>query len=268
MRPIFTDWLATHGWPPWLVPDYLVMGGIAGLLASVMILRHAEPGERRAYARALFAAYIFAYAGGTLFELVRSLPAYLRNEGDLSIGRAAWGGLFGAVLAATLAIRAQGLTVATFVDRLPAAVGLIFGFVRIGCFLGGCDYGRPTALPWGVHFPAGSFAATDHAALGWVAHGDASLAVHPTQLYEAAFGFATAAAFTWRRWSFETWLLAYAFFRFLNETLRGDGDRGMAWSLSTAQIVAVVVIGIIVVRRVARWHTTYSLAQPASSVPR
>jgi phosphatidylglycerol---prolipoprotein diacylglyceryl transferase len=33
---------------------------------------------------------------------------------------------------------------------------LLFG--RIGCFLNGCCYGKPTDLSWGVRFPYGSFA--------------------------------------------------------------------------------------------------------------
>jgi len=33
---------------------------------------------------------------------------------------------------------------------------LVFG--RIGCFLNGCCFGKPTDLPWGVRFPYNSFA--------------------------------------------------------------------------------------------------------------
>ena len=43
---------------------------------------------------------------------------------------------------------------------------------RIGCFLVGDDYGRPSALPWAVAFPEGLPPTTTP--------------VHPTQLYEAA----------------------------------------------------------------------------------
>jgi phosphatidylglycerol:prolipoprotein diacylglycerol transferase len=60
----------------------------------------------------------------------------------------------------------QGLAAAT-----PAlAVGHALG--RIGCFLVGDDYGRPSDLPWAVAFPEG-LPPTDRP-------------VHPTQLYEAA----------------------------------------------------------------------------------
>ena len=50
------------------------------------------------------------------------------------------------------------------------AVGHAIG--RIGCFLVGDDYGRPSDLPWSVAFPEGL--------------PPTSVRVHPTQLYEAA----------------------------------------------------------------------------------
>jgi phosphatidylglycerol---prolipoprotein diacylglyceryl transferase len=43
---------------------------------------------------------------------------------------------------------------------------------RIGCFLVGDDYGKPTDLPWGIAFPEGL--------------PPTFVPVHPTQLYEAA----------------------------------------------------------------------------------
>ncbi len=64
------------------------------------------------------------------------------------------------------------------------AVGHLLG--RIGCFLVGDDYGRPTTLPWGVAFPEG-LPPTD-------------VPVHPAQLYEAAFlGLLARLLIRWRR---------------------------------------------------------------------
>jgi phosphatidylglycerol:prolipoprotein diacylglycerol transferase len=62
------------------------------------------------------------------------------------------------------------------------AVGHAIG--RVGCFLVGDDYGRPTDLPWGVAFPEG-LPPTD-------------VPVHPTQLYEAALLIPIA-------WSLQRW---------------------------------------------------------------
>jgi phosphatidylglycerol:prolipoprotein diacylglycerol transferase len=83
-----------------------------------------------------------------------------------------YGGLIGGVGAGLAYIVIRGWPViAALAAATPAlAFGHLIG--RIGCFLVGDDYGRPTDLPWGVAFPQG-LPPTD-------------VPVHPTQLYEAA----------------------------------------------------------------------------------
>jgi phosphatidylglycerol:prolipoprotein diacylglycerol transferase len=58
----------------------------------------------------------------------------------------------------------SGLAAATPALAIGHAIG------RIGCFLVGDDYGKPTDLPWGVAFPEGL--------------PPVHVPVHPTQLYE------------------------------------------------------------------------------------
>lgn len=75
-----------------------------------------------------------------------------------------------------------------------AAPALALGYAigRVGSFLGGADYGRPTTLPWGVTFRAGTpptTAANLREMFGEPVP-DASrvgdfVRVHPTQLYDA-----------------------------------------------------------------------------------
>jgi phosphatidylglycerol:prolipoprotein diacylglycerol transferase len=82
-----------------------------------------------------------------------------------------YGGLIGGVGAGLAYILLRGWSV---VPTLSAATpALAFGHLvgRIGCFLVGDDYGRPTDLPWGIAFPAGL--------------PPTAVPVHPTQLYEA-----------------------------------------------------------------------------------
>jgi phosphatidylglycerol:prolipoprotein diacylglycerol transferase len=91
----------------------------------------------------------------------------------LSRGGMSWfGGFAGGTLAGLFVMRWKRLPiVAVLAAATPAlAVGQAIG--RIGCFLVGDDYGRPTALPWGVAFPQGLPPTT--------------VPVHPTQLYEMA----------------------------------------------------------------------------------
>jgi phosphatidylglycerol:prolipoprotein diacylglycerol transferase len=82
-----------------------------------------------------------------------------------------YGGLIAATVAGAIGCRVHGIPIKTFADctAVAGAVGQALG--RVGCFLVGDDYGRPTDLPWGVEFPRGSPPTRDGP-------------VHPTQIYE------------------------------------------------------------------------------------
>ena len=91
----------------------------------------------------------------------------------LSRGGMSWfGGLAGGVLAGLAVMQWKRFPkMAVLAAAAPAlAVGHLIG--RIGCFLVGDDYGRPSTRPWAVAFPEGL--------------PPTSVPVHPTQLYEAA----------------------------------------------------------------------------------
>ena len=95
-----------------------------------------------------------------------------------------YGGLIGGTLVGAIGCRIHGLSVKTMADctAVAGAVGQALG--RIGCFLVGDDYGRPSSLPWAVAFPEGA---------------PPTLAtVHPTQLYEVAW-LLPVAALLWSR---------------------------------------------------------------------
>jgi len=251
MRPVVIAWLSRHGVPGELLPDYFMLAAIAVVVGSLIALRLAKrDGASVAHtARAIACAYLAALAGGYLFEALRAVPAALAAGSWRPIthaGRAAYGGLIAAILAAAAYLKLSGEPLAPFFDRVAIGAGLTFALVRTGCFLAGCDYGVPTAGVWGVRFPPGSLAAIDHLRRGFVPPGAPSLPVHPTQLYEAALGLCAglAAAVPIARGkrdgtAFATFLSIYAAGRFAIELLRGDRDRGAALGLSTAQWVSV-----------------------------
>jgi phosphatidylglycerol:prolipoprotein diacylglycerol transferase len=90
-----------------------------------------------------------------------------------SRGGLSWfGGLVGGVGAALVYFVVKGYPLVRTVAAATPALAAGHAIGRIGCFLVGDDYGRPTTLPWGVAFPQGLPPTTDR--------------VHPTQLYEAA----------------------------------------------------------------------------------
>jgi len=257
MRPVVLAWLVRHGIPGWLLPDYFQLAVIATLIGSALALRLADRDGASVphTARAIACAYVGALVGGYLFEALRALPAAAAAGSwrpVLHAGRAAYGGLLFAIAAAALYLRAARQPLGPFFDFVAIGTGITFALVRTGCFLAGCDYGLPTALPWGVRFPPGSLAALDHARRGFVPRGGASLPVHPTQLYESALGLLAAASAglvqARRRLrdgsAFAAFLITYACGRFAIELLRGDQDRGRALGLSTAQWVSVAILAL------------------------
>lgn len=55
---------------------------------------------------------------------------------------------------------------------------------RIGCFINGCCYGKPTVLPWAVSYPSGTSAFDHYFAAGQIPPGDLiTCDLHPAQLY-------------------------------------------------------------------------------------
>ena len=94
-------------------------------------------------------------------------------------GLTLYGGIIAGTFAGLLAADRFGLPKWLVADALTPSLALGTMFGRIGCFLNGCCYGRPTAMPWGIKFPHDSFAALEF--------GDTP--VQPSQLYNAAVGF-------------------------------------------------------------------------------
>ena len=162
------------------------------------------------------------------------------------------GGMLGGILGIAIALAwKKAPALATF-DAVAAAFGWGLVFARLGCFGAGCCYGDPTDMPWGVVF--------DHP--DSIAPGD--LPRHPTQLYAVLFGLTLGPLLTWlyARRRFEGQLLvivgiAYPLFRFANEILRGDGERGWlieglltpAQGFSLAMAAIALVGGLVLVRR-------------------
>jgi len=136
-------------------------------------------------------AAIFGLLGGLIGAKLLYVFEHLGESPFLSLvldrGGMSWfGGFVGGLLAGYITIRRHGWPlIPVLAAATPAlAIGQLLG--RIGCFLVGDDYGRPTSLPWGVAFPRG-LPPTD-------------VPVHPTQLYEAAFlGVLAWLLIRWRR---------------------------------------------------------------------
>lgn len=138
-------------------------------------------------------ALVAAVIGARLFDLVVNWSFYSEDFSRIYSpgfhGFALYGGLIFAAAAAYGASRALGLSSWHLADSAVPAVTLGIVLMRTGCFLNGCCFGKPTSLPWGVTYPAGSAAWAEQLASGKsgvLGFAGAVQPVHPTQFYEAA----------------------------------------------------------------------------------
>ena len=67
-----------------------------------------------------------------------------------------YGGLIGGTSAAMIVIRIYRLPWGKAFDAGAPALAIGYAFGRMGCFLNGDDYGRPSDLPWAMEFRDGS----------------------------------------------------------------------------------------------------------------
>ncbi|HEX4343438.1 MAG TPA: prolipoprotein diacylglyceryl transferase [Verrucomicrobiae bacterium] len=149
-----------------------------------------------------------------------------------------YGGLIGATVAGTIALRIKKLPLWKTADVLAPGIALGHAFGRIGCLLNGCCYGRVCTLPWAIHFPAG--------------HETYPNGVHPTEIYESLLNFSlyVALAQLFRRRKFDgqvfaVYLISYAIIRAFVEMFRGDYPADQIHlGLTPAQWVSVPIFAI------------------------
>lgn len=194
-------------------------------------------------------AAIAGIVGAKLFLILNDWDYYRQNPGQilslstLQAGGVFFGGLLVALAVAVWQLRRRDLDPLATADCLAPAAALGHAIGRLGCFLAGCCWGRPSSLPWAVTF-------TDPAANNLVGV-PLGVALHPTQLYESA-AEAVIFAVLWRRFSrprprgsiLALYLLLYPGFRFAVEFLRDPTGRNFpfGWMLSSTQWVALALV--------------------------
>jgi phosphatidylglycerol---prolipoprotein diacylglyceryl transferase len=208
----------------------------------------------------VFAAVIGGIVGAKIWYVVLTQePGALFSRG----GMVWYGGFIGGSLAVLMVGSWRRIPTGFTADLVAPALAAGYALGRLGCFLVGDDYGVPTSLPWGMKFPEGLPATTAANLAGFgVAMPEGTqpwevLAVHPTQLYEAALMLG-AFWLLWRLrahthgtgWLFGLYLALAGSERFLIELVRAKDDRLLGtFTVAQATSVALVTIGIIVMAR-------------------
>ena len=145
------------------------------------------------------------------------------------------------------------------VDASAPALALAYAVGRVGCFLVGDDWGRPTDSWVGIAFPKGSpptrvdiierdFGIAVDPAL--IEKYGQIVPVHPTQLYEV--GLSTLIFFLlWKLrlgnrkagWLFMLWLALAGVERFVVEFFRAKDDRFFG-VLTLAQVISLAIVAL------------------------
>jgi prolipoprotein diacylglyceryltransferase len=138
---------------------------VIGFLMAVAIIRRLSrditPNPQLITNAALY-SLIVGVAGARLFYVVHYLDRYRDNllsifaiwEGGLEL----YGGVIPAIIIIAFYLWYHKLPIRRYLDILAIGLMLALVFGRIGCFLNGCCFGKPTDLPWAVRFPYDSFA--------------------------------------------------------------------------------------------------------------
>ena len=167
------------------VHGYGLCIGIGIAAALLLIWRRAE--ERKFDVQSVNTLILLilaaGFAGAKLFFVFAHWSEFCADPlGTLgSEGFVVYGGIVCGLGAAYLYCRKRSLPFLRWVDCFIPCVALAQGFGRIGCFLAGCCFGKPTESFLGVTFPAGSMA-------------PAGIPLWPVQLFSAAGDFLLAGA--------------------------------------------------------------------------
>lgn len=187
----------------------------------------------------------YSLAGRILVEL-KNMFWPIGADGQIGLsGLIYYGGLIAATLATLVFLRIYRLNTPKFLDILAPSVALGEAITRIGCFLNGCCFGRPTDSIFGVVFP-------DMCAAGSCYPG---IAVHPTQLYSSVAALVVMALILllerykrFNGFSALLFFMLYGLDRFVLDFFRFYEDGMKTFGLSQNQLLSLglfAVCGII-----------------------
>jgi phosphatidylglycerol:prolipoprotein diacylglycerol transferase len=219
------------------ITSFGVLLGIAAIVGVAVLEREAK---RSGLSDAANSAAILGVVGGLLgakvvwaIEFARTAPflSLLFSRGGLS-----WfGGLLGGVGTGLWVLRRARVPIVPVLAASTPALAIGHAIGRIGCFLVGDDYGKPTDLPWGVAFPEG--------------RPPVDVPVHPTQLYETLLLLPLAwFLIRWRRQGVPDNVVLGRYFvlagsiRFTIEFVRIN--RHVLGPLTLAQLIALALIAV------------------------
>ena len=179
--------------------------------------------------------YVFVtYSPAQVWELI------VNGRFDfLASGIVFYGGLIGGILGSLIGIRIAGCRFELIERSVVPFIPLGHAIGRIGCVMAGCCYGFAYEGPFALYYP--------HSVLDL----SPEQGYFPVQPVESVVNIGICLILLWceRRvkWVGDLLFLylgLYAVARFFLEILRGDGNRGVWYNVSTSQIISILLLSI------------------------
>jgi phosphatidylglycerol:prolipoprotein diacylglycerol transferase len=226
------------------VTSFGVLLGIAALVGIWLFGRElARSGLPADASNAAAAGVVGGLIGAKLLWTIEFMGRQPLGDLLFSRGGLSWfGGLLGGVGTGLWVLRRYRVPIARGLAAATPALAIGHAIGRIGCFLVGDDYGRPTDLPWGVAFPEGLPPTSER--------------VHPTQLYEALLlAILGWALIRWRHAGVHDhtvlgrYLLVAGGIRFGVEFVRVNAKVAGPFTLAQLISASLVVVGVWILMR-------------------
>jgi phosphatidylglycerol---prolipoprotein diacylglyceryl transferase len=217
------------------ITSFGVLVGMAGLAGIWIYGRELErSGLPQDAVNAAIAGLLGGLIGAKLLWTIEFMGRQPLGDLLFSRGGLSWfGGLLGGVGTGLWMLHRRHVPIVRALAAAAPALAVGHAIGRIGCFLVGDDYGRPSSLPWAIAFPEGL--------------PPTYVPVHPTQLYEAAaLGLLAVLLIAWRRRGVADRVVLGRYFllagsiRFLVEFVRVNAQ--VLGPLTLAQLISLSLI--------------------------
>jgi len=220
---------------------FVAIGFFVGILVTIR-LGKTEGFSAQQVMDMSFIILLSAIIGSRVMYVLINASYYTRQPLDMlkiwQGGLVFSGGIIGVVLTMIWYIKRHDLPLGKVADLWAPAIAIGQCIGRIGCFMAGCCYGKPTDLKWGVTFTH------THALC------PLNISLHPAQLYSSISGLiifgVVMLLYSKRKFEgqiFLWFLILHSTARLALERFRGD-DRGLLLNsnMSMTQFVAILIL--------------------------
>lgn len=225
------------------IPTYTLCAGLGLIVSSTLVCCFLMQKQMLTkYISVVFWSLLGLFIGAKLFGVASRVLNDLYNGGSFDLlecldsGIVYYGGLIGFIITIKLLCVKNKLRFDELSGIVAFCIPLFHFFGRLGCFFGGCCYGKVStgllSIPYRIGFDG-----------RWKSR-------YPTQLFEAGFELVVFGVIVYcyiknkcdKNKLLDAYLLCYATFRFINEFFRGDELRGVFGFISFSQVISILVV--------------------------